>query len=323
MILLLSYIPFKFKKLNFVFYIKYTLINNYQNFKNMNNNKIKICKYWEDGKCKKDKNECSFAHGDDDIRKVKCHYGINCYKEKCSFEHPEEWKFIKKSDVLLNDHKNDNHNILQIPNDDDFPNIIEINKSNTMIKDKLKYSEVINHDLNYNKNVYNVYIEDIKYKKRLLEEKEEKLDDWSLPIEEESKIIYEIETLKKDIDNLDNKIKKIDISRNEIHVDSNNQPEITIKINGKEIDNAIDLDEKINNYKLETEKNIENIDLEKEKVLSIINSFKKYFKSNEQVLKNCIKNTIKNDKEKMYIMSIANMIMADIKLLDDCYNDLI
>lgn len=288
----------------------------------MNNNKIKICKYWEDGKCKKGKNKCSFAHGDDDIRKIKCNYGINCYKEKCSFVHPEEWIFIKKTDVLNNEHKDNNDYILQIPKKEDFPKIIEINKSNTIVNDKPLYSEVINQDLNYNENMDNVYIDEkvIKDKKRLLEKKEKKLGDWSLSMEEESEIIYEIENLKKDINYLNSKKKELNISEKENQVDTNNKPEIIIKINGKEIDNAIDLDEKINNYKMETE---ENINVEKEKVLSIINNFRKYFKSNEQDFKIGIKNTIKNDEEKIDIMRITNRIMADIKLLDDCYNDLI
>lgn len=51
--------------------------------------KIIICSYWEKGSCKymNDPDQCSFAHGEEDIKRIYCKYGINCLNIKCSFYH--------------------------------------------------------------------------------------------------------------------------------------------------------------------------------------------------------------------------------------------
>ena len=55
------------------------------------NKKTTICEYYKTNTCKFMKNSklCSFAHGEDDLNKINCIYGNNCYNSDCNFYHPD------------------------------------------------------------------------------------------------------------------------------------------------------------------------------------------------------------------------------------------
>lgn len=72
--------------------------------------KLKLCDYYEKGKCKKSKEECDFAHGKDDLRELKiedCINGLKCFKKDCKFYHPDGWNYkdnVKICEYYLNGH---------------------------------------------------------------------------------------------------------------------------------------------------------------------------------------------------------------------------
>lgn len=54
--------------------------------------KTTICTYWENNTCKFMYNpeKCHFSHGMEDINKINCKYGVNCYNSNCKFYHGNE-----------------------------------------------------------------------------------------------------------------------------------------------------------------------------------------------------------------------------------------
>lgn len=54
--------------------------------------KTKICFYWEKKSCRFMNNpeNCIFAHGMKDLKKISCIYGSNCYNVNCNFNHGNE-----------------------------------------------------------------------------------------------------------------------------------------------------------------------------------------------------------------------------------------
>lgn len=58
----------------------------------MENYKTTICLNYEKGIECRFGDKCNFAHGENEIRKTKCKFGIKCYNKNtyCKFEHNEE-----------------------------------------------------------------------------------------------------------------------------------------------------------------------------------------------------------------------------------------
>lgn len=188
----------------------------------MENYKTTICLNYEKGIECRFGDKCNFAHGENEIRKTKCKFGIKCYNKNtyCKFEHNEE------SEVNDNENIKDRNNSdnMVLPKDDDFPEIIKTNNINNKKYD-YKYSEIltsylknklsITEDINYNNidnvpkekiNENNEEDEDIDYrinvKNQCLRKLENESKDWSLLDEDYEKIIDEIKIVKNDIRNL-------------------------------------------------------------------------------------------------------------------------
>jgi hypothetical protein len=142
--------------------------------------KLKLCySYEKNKKCDKG-NDCTYAHGKEELKSYKkeCINGLACFKKDCQFSHPEDWNYrnnVKtceyymngfckngdncdfkhiKEDIEINtDEKNNkiDENIcknLDINNNNDFPSLNEntdFNKKN-IVEEGLK--EIVNNILN-------------------------------------------------------------------------------------------------------------------------------------------------------------------------------
>lgn len=153
------------------------------------NYKLKLCTYYKNGKCYKNKDECNYAHGKDDLRvfEKECNFGLKCFKEDCIFKHPEGWDCKNNGFHTNNDNyeiengniegkKKENNKNIDVNNkdvdNDAFTNVeifvdgVEINNSDNIlsinedIKDinKCKIDED-NHDkvLNYLNEMQKIY----------------------------------------------------------------------------------------------------------------------------------------------------------------------
>lgn len=118
--------------------------------------KSKICTYWENKNCKfmDESFKCQFAHGDNELNKIICKYGSNCYNSVCTFNHgststitnmvydiPITYKIKKKKNNK--NIKNKNNNSLSLENLDNngiipfnkyIPHIDENQKNITTVK---------------------------------------------------------------------------------------------------------------------------------------------------------------------------------------------
>lgn len=234
--------------------------------------KIKLCDFYKkEGKCN-NKDKCTYAHGNNELR---CMFDENCVNDKCKRIH------------LVRDNKN--HNVLILDNlTSDLKSILNVtkNKNNDNLEDKL---------INIKKDLYNKYMKLSRIDK----------NDWSNSIEVED-IEKEIKILELEYEKLKNSNKKgserSDIFDNDINLDSIfNQdyetdkyehtkiPEIKITING------------INYYE---DNNIQNNKKQELKeIIILIDNMESQFSSFNGNIKQIINKEIKNDYLKFILIN--------------------
>lgn len=312
-----------------------------------NDNKYKkvICKYWKEGKCKNDKLNCKFAHGQNDITKNECLFGIYCYNEGCEYIHNKDWNpyinkkecnfclrgFCNKEDIKYK-HKYDNINIIKndekvnkrkievkenFLNNEEFPDLNKIYKNNIddniIKKNEIK---VENKDelTTIKKELYNEY----KYLSKL--DPKSWSDDMDI---EETK--DKINLLKYKYSKIKEKYKKDEIfdsylNLNILEMESNNENNSKVEIvepilpNVQLTINGIDINE--DHYENKINKNYNNDD----EILSILNNMEneniKYISNIKYLLDNNHAE-INNQKEQL------NKIIAGIYLLKLNYYDIL
>lgn len=296
--------------------------------KEIKNNKYKkdICNNWKEGKCKYDKRDCLFAHGNEDIIKTKCINGNDCYNENCLYEHPNEWNpynnkkeclfcskgFCNKKDMKYN----------HIINNNDFPKLTKSKDIN-----KYKYSKILTLDLKNKLNIeesihekkdelsfeqicdiplpesteYEDIIFEIDSKRKYISKLQEKSKVWSLLEEEYNEIIEEINNIKQEIKSLEN-------------IKNNEQPNIDIKINGMDFKN-IDLKNILT---------VNNIVLNKEdEIYNLIQDMKKIIKIYNKEIKQSINNKIENEYFKFIFINNINNIQVMVDLFEVNYKDIV
>lgn len=298
------------------------------------NNKYKkvLCLYWKKGICRKEKEYCSFAHGESDIIKEECLNSINCYDEDCKFNHPKEWNAFenkKDCDFCIKDfcnkenkkfkHKNIKDTIKNkkdenkeiVFNENDFP---ELNKK--IKNDDNKNMLYINEDINeldlLKKELYKNY--------KLLSS----TTDWCDDLE----IDNNIKELNDKYNYLKKKINKEDIFENDLNlnifhndhdtnddkIDMDEMPNIEIKINGIDI----------NKYN-ENEKNICNnyiqINNNEDKILNLLNEMENFNKKMIFEIKSLLNEKYKHDDNIVKYKYQLNELTSKIYLLKLNYKD--
>jgi hypothetical protein len=75
---------------------------------NSKKDKTQLCKYYKSLKGCDKGNNCSFAHGENELKKVikQCISGLKCYKKECEYYHPEGWDY--KSNKKICKYYNEN-----------------------------------------------------------------------------------------------------------------------------------------------------------------------------------------------------------------------
>lgn len=284
--------------------------------------KVKLCDFYKKGKCN-NQDECTYAHGEDDLR---CIFNEYCINEKCKRIHIKKYKDEKQESIKDN-------NKINIFDEKEFP-IINNNIKKVHNKNKLLYSDIIkkendNYKYSYEltsslENVLNVvknndeYFEDnLMNVKRQLQEKYISLiqidkNDWSNSIEIED-IEKEIETLKLKYEELKNLNKKDDIFDSNINIDSI----FNINDNNKEEDYI-----KIPEIKL-TINGVNYFEAEDNHIDILIDDMEKQFLKFKKNIKQCIDNEIKNDYLKFILINSLNKIKSEIDLFKNNYKDII
>lgn len=284
-----------------------------------------ICKHYENNTCKfmNTRELCSYAHGENDIIKNKCFNGINCFDEKCNYEHPEDWNpfnnklycifcdkgFCNKENtkykhININDNiKEDNkYIILDIPKNEDFPEIIE-NKTIYNCKEKEININSDNNIIDIKKQLEDNYI--------LLSKLDHK--NWSN--------YEEIDNIKDDINKLEDKY--------------NNLKKIDKKVNI--LDNDLNLNTIFNENNNEYKENVEdkyipnvyfNITYEENKdiddnIHNLIKNLEKNLKIYNKKIKINLNDTIKNEYFKIILINNLNKIQSKINLFENNYKDII
>lgn len=320
------------------------------------NNKIKrnICKNWINNDCKfmKHKKKCNFAHGKSDIIKYECLNGVECWNDKCDFNHPKSWNpYVNKKECLncINgycDKQNNKYNHIKVsdinninrenikkelPNfEKDFPKIVKNNNKEIY---NYTYSEILTsnlkNDLNIEtKNIDDVNNEMIKIRYELREKyiylKKLNPNDW-VDYDEIDKTKEEIIHLKDKYNKNKTKDKINDIFDDELNLDiifmnDNNEynkvpdvfPDIKLTINGIEIDNMIE-----NSILKNKNKNRENEDIE-----ILIKSMKNQINNYNKQIKKYINNIVKDDHLKYILTNNLNEILFKINLFENNYKDI-
>lgn len=292
------------------------------------NNKYKkvLCLYWKEGKCRKEKEYCSFAHGEDDIKKEECLNIINCYDEDCKFNHPKEWnafenkkdcdfcikgfcnkenKKFKHKNIKDTDENKDKEIVL---NENDFP---ELNK-------KIKNND--DKDINENINDLDLLKKELYRNYKLLSS----TTDWSDDLE----IDNNIKKLNDKYNDLKQKINKEDIFENDLNlnifyndhdtnddkIDIDEIPNIQIKING------IDINEYNENEK-NTCNNYIQINNNEDNILNLLNEMENFNKKMIFEIKTLLNEKYKYDDNILRYNYQLNELTSKIYLLKLNYKD--
>ncbi len=323
--------------------------------------KIIICKHYENNSCKfmNTKELCSYAHGENDIIKNKCFNGINCFDEKCNYEHPEDWNpennklycifcdkgFCNKENtkykhININDNiKEDNKDIiLDIPKNKDFPEIIK-NKTinNENIKShEYKYSDILKSSINNckEKEINDENLKEIEknIKKKLNINSDNNIKDIKKQLEGNyillSKLDHKNWSNYEEIDNIKDDINKLEDKYN-------NLKKIDKKVNI--LDNDLNLNTIFNENNNEYKEDIEdkyipniyfNITYEENKdiddnIHNLIKNMEKDFKIYIKKIKINLNDTIKNEYLKIMLINNLNKIQSKINLFENNYKDII
>lgn len=297
-----------------------------------NKYKKEICLYWKNGNCKKDKKECSFAHGINDIKKYDCQNGIKCYNENCNFSHPNGWNaYHNKKDCLFCNKKDIKYKHIfdeniQINEKDFFNNekFPSINKMDNINKDFIKDKTIIDDEnilINVKKELYNEY------------KKLSKLDhnSWANSIEIEE-IDNKINILKNKYNIIKEKCKKEEIFNNDLNLNifdneyndecneiednKNNLPNIYLTINGIEINEKT---EDIYKNKINPNDEIE-VGNDILFILDKMENANKNFVNDIKKLLDINKN--KNNRNLLEYKYQLNKLISEIYLLKLNYNDI-
>lgn len=261
--------------------------------------KLKLCRYYEKGKCEKSKEECNYAHGKNDLKKSKkeCINGLYCYKKDCSFNHPDGWNY--KDNIKICDYYKNGHCINEAKCNfrHDNEESKEIMDNNIKVHDNKEHKEILKLDnYDYIKDVVRGFIhEDIIYK--IIEDNRKKYD----TDKNDSSLNFTLIVDGIECKNIE-----------DIFVNNNN------KNKKNEYNNT-----QFNKKKVE-EKNvdIENIT---DNTIESINYLQKDFEKIIKELKIYIDESFLNDK-KIYGINMKielNKIMSEINLFKNNYRDII
>jgi hypothetical protein len=255
-------------------------------------NKLKLCSYYEKGKCHKSKENCNYAHGKDDLRefKKKCINGLDCFKENCHFSHPKGWNYKNNINICEYYKKGFCRN-------EDYCNFKHINKENDKIIDNEINNDIELHENkecqeNYKTNIYD-YIKEI-INNHLHED-----------------IVYNI------------------IENNNNDIDNNLSLNFTITVDGieyRDSDNIFNNNNKINKIE-STNINSDNKDIDHvlDDTIGLINGLQNEIDKYIKNIKKEIDQTFINDKKKYGInMKLElNQIISLMNLFKDNYKDII
>lgn len=299
-----------------------------------NNYKKQICLYWKNGKCNKDKKNCFYAHGENDIIKEECQNGIKCYNEYCRFSHPDEWnafdnkkecdfcikgfcnkenKKFKHIDIKcdIKDKKDKNF----IFNENDFPSLKSLNKKAKNDDDK--------NILHINKDIKDIN-ELNSLKKELYKNYKglTSISDWSDDLEIDNNIKdlnRKYNELKQKINKQNEDVFNNDLDLNIFDIDSDiKNDELEYKINGVNIKGKYN-----NEIKQEDEKQK---DFNENKILKLLNEMEninnEYVSNIKKIIFNNKEYKIFKEENMILFIKQLNNIMSDIYLLKTNYQDL-
>lgn len=321
-----------------------------------------ICKYYKNNTCKfmNTKKLCSYAHGKSDIIKNKCFNGINCFHEKCNYEHPEDWNPLnnklecifcnkgfcnkenskyKHIDINYNIKDEKKDIILDEPIKEDFPEIIKYKTiNNEEIKlHEYKYSDILKSNLNNCK------------KKEISDEKSDNIIDIKKKLESNyillSKLDHcnwsnyeEIDNIKDDITKLENKYNKFkNIDKKDNIFDNDLNLNIIFNENDNKYKEIME-DEYIPNIYLninsiginnQTNNSIQNIDYEhknediNDNTYKLIKNMEKDINIYIKEIKFNLNDIVKNEYLKFMLINKLNKVQSFINLFENNYKDII
>lgn len=250
--------------------------------------KLRLCKYYKKGICNKSKEECDYAHGEDDIREFKkiCNFGLNCFKKDCQFIHPEGWNpeknkkkckyykngFCRNGDNCEFKHikeeiKEENKEVnkkldknLDINSNNEFPPLKEDTNSNITKEESINNKNNENEQIKNKKNIKvnekdEIFEENIK-----ISEIEINKEDKILDVNDNNKFLHLENTNTNNFKN--DEIKNKDLSLN-INEDTN------IKENDEIQDFIIKLQKISEEYIKEIKNNIDKIFIEDKQIYSV------------------------------------------------------
>lgn len=279
-----------------------------ENIKNLENYKTELCKYYMSPKgCNKSKEKCSYAHGEDDLRKKWCKHYEKCWNKYCEYDHPPNWNYkdnIKTCNYYKNGFcRNDNYC--------NFKHIIGDIK-----EDNVKVDEKIYKDLDINNyNEFPFLKEDTNF--NIVKEENNNNEN-----DQNKTVIFENFNHDNKKDNIfeDNKIKIKDLSNVEIFVNG---------VEYNNTDNIINISDEKNNKVIENNNEFhvlkEKEDNATEDVEELILNLQKCFEKYNNEIKHSIDNLFVEDKQ-IYGINMKlelNKIMSEISLLKNNYRDFI
>lgn len=265
---------------------------------NIKKDKTQLCKYFKSSKGCDKGNNCSFAHGEIELKEIKkpCFNGLKCYKKDCQYSHPKLWNY--KDNIIICEffkngyciHENNcKFEHIKETNDEILDNNIEVNENNEY-QDDLKINKY-----NYIKEIVNNYLhEDIIYK--IIEDNKKKnnyIDNEDLS--SNLKIIVD----GKEYKNLET-IFNNNYEINKIHFSNINSGNQEIQKENTDIVNTSDnITELINNFH---------------------DDFDKYIK---EIKRNINENFINvKKKDRIYLIFELNKIISEIDLFKNNFEDI-